>query len=202
MYASLTETESGRSVQKIRNLLIFCSDSPLASELTFSLRSIPDLRVLGTLDNTEGLDAYLQRRKVDFLLLAHESFREITCTVKPLYPSLQILLLDRDSPYADYRLNSKYPLASQIESFRLDLATGNTRGILFYRQLIARVHITEREREILRYISHGYSYKRIATLLKVEICTVQKHVDNLRNKVSALDKTHLLCIALRSGLIR
>jgi DNA-binding CsgD family transcriptional regulator len=202
MYASLAESESGRPLKRIRNLLIFCSDIPLARELTLSLSSIPDLRILDTLDNTKGLDAYLQRKEVDFLLLAHESPGEITSTVKPLYPSIQILLLDSDSPYADYRLNSKYPLASQIEKFRLDIAAGNTSGVLFYRKLIARAQVTEREREILKYISHGYSYKRIANLFKVEICTIQKHVDNMRGKVRALDKTHLLCIALRSGLIR
>lgn len=58
--------------------------------------------------------------------------------------------------------------------------------------------LTQREREILNYLSKGYLYKEIASVLFISKETVKKHIHNIYEKlqvstrVEALNKTHYL----------
>jgi DNA-binding NarL/FixJ family response regulator len=46
-----------------------------------------------------------------------------------------------------------------------------------------RSRLTERESEVLRYIDHGLSNKRIAATLGIELATVKNHVHNILEKL-------------------
>ncbi|QOY90542.1 response regulator transcription factor [Paludibaculum fermentans] len=62
-------------------------------------------------------------------------------------------------------------------------------------------HLTERELEVLGLIRDGNRNKEIAALLFISETTVNYHIRNLVEKLSANDRTHAVAIALKRGLL-
>jgi LuxR family transcriptional regulator of spore coat protein len=69
----------------------------------------------------------------------------------------------------------------------------------FPRQQEDFVTLTEREREVLQCIAGGFSSKQCAQQLGIAPRTVERHVENLRNKLNAKNKPHLVAKALAGG---
>jgi LuxR family transcriptional regulator of spore coat protein len=63
------------------------------------------------------------------------------------------------------------------------------------------VSLSEREREVLQCIAAGLSSKQCAQQLGIAPRTVERHVENLRNKLNARNKPHLVAKALTAGHI-
>ena len=61
--------------------------------------------------------------------------------------------------------------------------------------------LTERETEILRLMSGGYSNKEIANSLKVAEGTVKNHVSNILSKLGVRDRTRAVLKALEMGIV-
>jgi len=61
--------------------------------------------------------------------------------------------------------------------------------------------ISEREREILSYMSLGNTSLQIATLLFISEHTVISHRKNLMSKLHARNSAHLIFKAVRLGLL-
>lgn len=59
--------------------------------------------------------------------------------------------------------------------------------------------LTEREQEVLRCVANGLSSKEAAQQLGIAPRTVDRHIENLRNKLRARNKTHMVAKALASG---
>ena len=60
--------------------------------------------------------------------------------------------------------------------------------------------LTPRETEILRYLARGMSKKEIAATLKRSTSTVERHTENLMNKLDIHDRVELARFAIREGL--
>ena len=71
----------------------------------------------------------------------------------------------------------------------------------FPRQQEDFVALSEREREVLDCIARGLSSKQCALQLGIAPRTVERHVENLRNKLNARNKPHLVAKALAAGHI-
>ena len=69
----------------------------------------------------------------------------------------------------------------------------------FPRQQEDFVTLSEREREVLNCIARGMSSKQSAQELGIAPRTVERHVENLRNKLHAKNKPHLVAKALAGG---
>ena len=69
----------------------------------------------------------------------------------------------------------------------------------FPRQQEDFVTLSEREREVLQCIARGLSSKQCAQQLGISPRTVERHVENLRNKLNAKNKPHLVAKALAGG---
>jgi DNA-binding CsgD family transcriptional regulator len=63
------------------------------------------------------------------------------------------------------------------------------------------VALSEREREVMQCIARGLSSKQCAQELGIAPRTVERHVENLRNKLNARNKPHLVAKALAGGHI-
>jgi DNA-binding CsgD family transcriptional regulator len=63
------------------------------------------------------------------------------------------------------------------------------------------VSLSQREREVLQCIANGLSSKQCAQELGIAPRTVERHVENLRNKLHARNKPHLVAKALEGGHI-
>ncbi len=61
--------------------------------------------------------------------------------------------------------------------------------------------LTQREKEVLRYIAEDRKNKEIADILGISIATVQTHRTNIMEKIGAHDRTELVKYAISKGLI-
>ena len=61
--------------------------------------------------------------------------------------------------------------------------------------------LTERETELLRVLSGGYSNKEIANSLRVAEGTVKNHVSNILSKLGVRDRTRAVLKALEMGIV-
>lgn len=60
--------------------------------------------------------------------------------------------------------------------------------------------LTQREREVLRYIARGLSKKDIAAMMGLSVKTVENHTANLMIKLKIHDRVELARFAIREGL--
>lgn len=61
--------------------------------------------------------------------------------------------------------------------------------------------LTPREEEVLKLVAEGHSSKEIAELLFISVKTVQRHRENLLNKLGLRDRLELTRYAIRAGLV-
>ena len=64
-----------------------------------------------------------------------------------------------------------------------------------------RPFLSEREREVLILIAKGLSAKEVAQKTKLSPRTVEHHVENIRNKLRARNRAHIVSKALAFGEI-
>jgi DNA-binding NarL/FixJ family response regulator len=63
------------------------------------------------------------------------------------------------------------------------------------------IQLTEREKEIFRYLALGYNYKEIAYLLKISMKTSSVHRYNIIQKMGLSDQASIIRAALSLGII-
>lgn len=61
--------------------------------------------------------------------------------------------------------------------------------------------ISRREKEVLDWIQYGKSTWDISVILKISERTVKYHANNIMTKLNAVNRSHAVAIAIRSGLI-
>jgi len=63
-------------------------------------------------------------------------------------------------------------------------------------------HVTPREAEIIKWMSHGKTAWEISMILSISEITVNTHITSARSKLEAVSSTHLVAKALRRGIIQ
>ena len=196
----------------------------LRETLQQMVEAAPDLRLVCAYSNAEDAIRSLPKQAPDVVLMdIHLPFRNgIECTrrLKDLCPGLQVLiltvyedsenifdalkagasgyLLKRSSPteilaaIADVSLGGA-PMSSQIArhvvaSFQTPTPTLESEG----------EPLSERENEVLGYITKGYSGKEIADKMHVSINTVKTHLKHIYQKLHVRSRTEIL-LRFRAG---
>ncbi|MDN5923806.1 MAG: response regulator transcription factor, partial [Xanthomonadales bacterium] len=90
-------------------------------------------------------------------------------------------------------------LVSPVATERLRQGLGNRRTD--FASLEQPDPLTERETEILRLMTGGYSNKEIASSLGVAEGTVKNHVSNVLSKLGVRDRTRAVLKALEIGIV-
>lgn len=62
--------------------------------------------------------------------------------------------------------------------------------------------LSDREREVLRFLAEGYSRREIARSMHLSTTTVATHTSNVMNKLDIHDRVELARFAIREGLVR
>jgi DNA-binding CsgD family transcriptional regulator len=62
-------------------------------------------------------------------------------------------------------------------------------------------HLTQRETEITKWVSHGKTAWEVAMILGISYITVNNHISSARAKLDAVSTTHLVAKAMRQGII-
>jgi DNA-binding NarL/FixJ family response regulator len=63
------------------------------------------------------------------------------------------------------------------------------------------VSLSSREKEILELFARGYLNKQVQAELNISKNTLRTHIQNIMDKLDALNITHAVAIAVRDGLI-
>jgi two-component system NarL family response regulator len=67
---------------------------------------------------------------------------------------------------------------------------------------IARPQLSERERQVLKYLANGRSNKEIAQILYISDHTAKAHVRSIMTKLNADSRSEVIAIAIKYGLIK
>jgi LuxR family transcriptional regulator, transcriptional regulator of spore coat protein len=73
--------------------------------------------------------------------------------------------------------------------------------MLSFDQLEGRPILTEREHQILELVAIGLSAKEVAQQILIAPRTVERHIENIRLKMRARNRTHMVTCAAMSGLL-
>jgi LuxR family transcriptional regulator of spore coat protein len=63
-------------------------------------------------------------------------------------------------------------------------------------------NLTARELEILEYIAQGLSTKEVAQVIDIAARTIDRHIENIRLKLRAKNRTHMVTCAVMEGLLQ
>jgi DNA-binding CsgD family transcriptional regulator len=66
---------------------------------------------------------------------------------------------------------------------------------------LSALRLSARERQVLELVAGGLSAKQIAQGIGIAPRTVERHIENIRNKLRARNKTHMIAKAMAFGLI-
>jgi two-component system NarL family response regulator len=66
---------------------------------------------------------------------------------------------------------------------------------------LAKVHLSPRERDVLRLLTEGHPNREIAVRLNVAHKTVKNHVSNILSKLDTTSRTQAVIHAIRAGII-
>jgi LuxR family transcriptional regulator, transcriptional regulator of spore coat protein len=61
--------------------------------------------------------------------------------------------------------------------------------------------LTAREQQVLELIAQGLSAKEAAQAIDIAPRTVERHVENVRLKIRARNRTHMVTLALELGIL-
>jgi DNA-binding CsgD family transcriptional regulator len=67
--------------------------------------------------------------------------------------------------------------------------------------IINQATVTPREKDIIRCISDGLCDKQVADLLGISVLTVNTILKNLRTKIHATSKYHIVSLSAKAGLV-
>lgn len=62
--------------------------------------------------------------------------------------------------------------------------------------------LTAREQQVLELIAQGLSAKEAAQAITIAPRTVERHIENVRLKLRARNRTHMVTLALELGLLQ
>lgn len=206
-------------------VLIVDDHEVLTTSLAQALDLEPDLRVVGRAGTLERAEALIPSVLPDVLLLDHrlpdgDGVSAIP-RLRALRPSMAVVVLTASA--------AEHVMVAAIEAGVAGFVS-KTRGLgeltaavraaaageavvspeMLSRLLprlqrgragVARVTLTEREREVLALVAEGLTNAAIAERLTVSVHTVRNHVANLSAKLGASSKLEALAIAVREGLL-
>jgi LuxR family transcriptional regulator, transcriptional regulator of spore coat protein len=62
--------------------------------------------------------------------------------------------------------------------------------------------LTAREQQVLELVAQGLSAKETAQAIDIAPRTVERHIENVRLKLRARNRTHMVTLALELGLLQ
>jgi LuxR family transcriptional regulator, transcriptional regulator of spore coat protein len=61
--------------------------------------------------------------------------------------------------------------------------------------------LTARENQVLELVANGLSAKEVAQEIDIAPRTVERHIENVRLKIRARNRTHMVTLAMELGLL-
>lgn len=207
----------------MRIKITIIDDHPLLIKGLQSMLSYhPDMEIIGTYQDGEGLLKGLKEEQPDVLLLDIQMHGQMGDELAPvlhrLYPEIMVLVLTNleHSYYIRIMLQHGvrgYVLKSSDEQILLEAIRTVAKGETFFDPIIRKQvmkerkstelfpSLTRREKEILRLITSNYSSQDIADNLCLSKRTVENHRTHLLQKLEVKNSASLTRKAIELGLI-
>ena len=197
-------------------------NNTLRKSLTSLFNEAGDMRCVMSLNNLLHIVKEIEKNTPDVILmdigLPNISGIDGVLTVKSFFPSIQIMMFtvfeDTDKIFdairngaSGYLLKKTLPL--EIVDAVRDLSNGGApMSASIARKVIQSFHVqpasaveeyklTPREKEILRSLVDGASYKKIADLYMVSISTIRTHICSIYNKLHVNSKAEAVAKVLK-----
>jgi two-component system NarL family response regulator len=208
--------------------VVIVEDQPmLLRNLADILDSSGDFTVVGAFGTAEKALAAPQTGTADLLIvdidLPGRSGIELIREIKARVPDKEILVWticeDRDTVFAALQAGaSGYMLKGasvreMLEAIRVQFMGGAPMSPTIARQVIESFQrsrasdieqsepLTQREREILRLIARGLTYKEIAAEMQISPHTVHTHIRKIYEKLHARNRSEMLDRAKALGIV-
>ena len=209
-------------MKKIR-LLIVDDHGILRAGLRTFLNLQPDMEVVG--EAAEGLEAVekVKRLEPDVVLmdisLPGMEGLEVAKKLKKTHPDVKVLILtmheDRRYLYSALKAGaSGYVVKRAADTELIDAIRAAYRGDVFLHPSMAKIvaedyveqagmerGLSDREREVLRLIAEGRTYKEMAKLLAVSVKTIETYRERIKEKLGLHTRAELVRYALEKGLV-
>ena len=136
-----------------------------------------------------------------------ESHPQVACFMLSMHKELALVHQARDAKARGYILkDSPLELIKEILLAFPNLPEFKTHQELELNQTMdgeynTYIQLTEREKEIFRYLALGYNYKEIAYLLKISMKTSSVHRYNIIQKMGLSDQASIIRAALSLGIV-
>jgi DNA-binding CsgD family transcriptional regulator len=160
-------------------------------------------RLIGWDSEVNKLKEIAQEFPLDFVLISYPEQQRTIVEIQQ-FISGEILLFD-SARGCLLEISDRESLVQQLDQVRKMRLLGSRplriRGDELYCELAKKTVFSEKERQILHYLSYGYTYEQISEVSHLTVSTIRSYIYDLRNKLNAHDKAHLVGIAFRSGLV-
>lgn len=213
-----------------QRILIVDDHEIVRAGMRMLLEAEPDIEVVGEASNGKEAIAFIEQHQVDIIIMdvsmPEMTGIEATQLIKTKNPDMRILALTihEGQEYFFQMLQAgasgyvpKRAAPEILSQAIRHVAQGNVYiepqiAKLLVTDYIKRVQsgsekdsydgLTEREQEVLTHIAEDCTNQEIANLLHISIKTVERHRENIMEKLNLHTRIELTKYALRKGLIR
>ncbi len=211
--------------QQIR-LLLVDDHSVLRSGLKMIINSQKDMVVIGEADSGTSALAKVKQCNPDIVLLdismpKMSGLEVLTKILKISSAKILMLTMHADEKYLQESLKagaSGYVLKQAADTELLQAIREVAKGEIYLdsnlaQNLVKSIYgprkeaknadsiLTEREKEVLRYVALGYTNKEIGETLLVSVKTVETHKSRIMEKIQCYKRSELVRYALEHGYI-
>ena len=209
-------------------ILLIDDHKVVLDSLKLLFRTISDVEVVGTLNDSRNTIAFLENHKVDLIItdfhMPYLSGVDLTLQVRSQFPEIKIILLTmaEDSPHIREAIvagvNGYVLKKSETEEIEKAIQQVMKGKKYFSTEVIEELtvnydddlnnatpnniqHLTEREIEVLKLVVVEKSNVEIAEKLFISLSTVETHRRNLFQKLNVKSAIGLTRFALKHGLV-
>jgi two-component system, NarL family, nitrate/nitrite response regulator NarL len=175
-------------------------------ELLAELKHYPATKIVTTLYSDdehlfpalkEGADGYLL--KEDRFEVLVEELQKIVRGQPPLSPAIARRLLSHFREGPDSGANGLHGSMSLGATSNGSTAVA-TRSVAMQAP-VPQHHLTPREREVLTFLSKGFTIKEIANLMSIKWFTVNDHIKAIYRKLNVSSRAEAAVLASKQGLV-
>jgi two-component system response regulator NreC len=213
-----------------QRILIVDDHDIVRAGMRMLLEAVDDIEVVGEANNGKAAIEFVEKNLVDIIIMdvsmPEMTGIEATQLIKEKHPDMKILALTihEGQEYFFQMLQAGaagYVPKRAASEILLEALRHVAQGNVYIEPQIAKLLVTdylkrvqsgsekdsydglsEREQEVLKHIAEDYTNHEIANLLSISVKTVERHRENIMQKLNLHTRIELTKYAIRKGLIR
>lgn len=210
---------------KKMKIAIFEDNKKFRESLEFVIVTCSDMELCGSFEDTSRLQQKIEALQPDVVLMdinipgknGIEAVKEIKENFPKIHVCMQTVFDDADKIFASlcngasgYILKNTPPqkilqaireVAEGGSFFTPSVAQKVLNNFQQHVQQVEYIQLTEKEKEVLKYLVEGLSYKMIADKINVSFHTIHTHIGNIYGKLHVNSKGEAIHKAMKNKLV-